>query len=137
MSLANYGNDGNVTTINGRQITDFGETASPVQESPIDPKRVLRRGQGGHAVKLERNNPGRAVNMYLNPGSPDSAYVQGLFNSGAVITYSRQQIGTLEGVIGTEGVVINDGTTNRGGTTISDDQYTIEFNGWTELKGGE
>lgn len=137
MSLTNYGNDGNVTTINGRQITDFGETASPVQESPIDPKRALRRGQGGNAITTERTNPGRTVNLYLNPGSPDSAYLQGLFNSGAVITYSRQQIGTLEGVIGTEGVVINDGTTNRGGTTISDDQYTIEFNGWTELKGGE
>lgn len=137
MSLADYGNDSFVLVINGRQITDFGETASPCQDAPIDPKRVLRRGQGGKAVRLERNNPGRTVNIYLNPGSPDSAYVQGLFNSGANITLSTQQIGTLEAAIGTDGIITNDASMNRGGTTISDDQYTFEFNVWNATKGGE
>ena len=137
MSLADYGNDSFVLTINGRQITDFGETASPFQDAPIDPKRQLRRGQGNRAVKLERNNPGRTVNIYLNPGSPDSAYVQGLFNSSANITMSMQQIGTLDAAIGTDGVITNDGTNSRGGTTISDDQYTFEFNVWNATKGGE
>jgi len=137
MSLADYGNDSFVLTINGRQITDFGETASPFQDVPIDPKRQLRRAQGGRAVKLERNNPGRSVNIYLNPGSPDSAYVQGLFNSSANITMSMQQIGTLDAAIGTDGLITNDATNNRGGTTISDDQYTFEFNVWNATKGGE
>ena len=137
MSLADYGNDSFVLTINGRQITDFGETASPFQDAPIDPKRQLRRGQGNRAVKLERNNPGRTVNIYLNPGSPDSAYVQGLFNSSANITMSMQQIGTLDAAIGTDGVITNDATNSRGGTTISDDQYTFEFNVWNATKGGE
>ncbi len=137
MSLANYGNDSFVLTINGRQITDFGETASPFQDAPIDPKRLLRRGQGGRAVRLERTNPGRTVNVYLNPGSPDSGYVQGLFNSGVNITMSMQQIGTLEAAIGTDGLITNDAAMNRGGTTISDDQYTFEFNVWNATKGGE
>lgn len=137
MSLADYGNDSFVLTINGRQITDFGETASPFQDAPIDPKRQLRRGQGNRAVKLERNNPGRSVNIYLNPGSPDSTYVQGLFNSSANITMSMQQIGTLDAAIGTDGLITNDATNSRGGTTISDDQYTFEFNVWNATKGGE
>ena len=47
-----------------------------------------------------------------------------------------QQIGTLEGAVGTEGVVTNDAANNRAGSTISDDQYTLEFNGWNATKGG-
>src|SRR5690606_40882275 len=63
----------------------------------------------------------------LNPGSQDSAYVQGLFNSNADITLSWTQIGTFEAAIGTEGVITNDAAMNRAGTTISDDQFTFEF----------
>ena len=136
MSIANYATDLWVVTLNGRPITDWGETATPFSDSPIDQKRSLRRGQGGNAIKLERSNPGRALSIYLNPGSPDSAYAQGLLNSGATITVTAQQIGTLETIIGTEGVAINDGANGRGGTTISDDQYMYEFNSWTQVKGG-
>lgn len=136
MSLQNFGPANSVFTLNGRPITDWGEAASPYTDSPIDAKSVLRRGQGGKAVRLDRKNPGRAVSIYLNPGSPDSAYVQGLFNSNANITASWTQIGTLEAAIGTEGVIVNDAATNRAGTTISDDQYDFQFNVWNATKGG-
>lgn len=135
MSLQNYGPDNSVLTINGRVISDFGEQASPYSDEPIDPKVTLRRGQGGRAVRLNRINPGRRVQVYLNPGSQDSAYVQGLFNSNANITLSWTQIGTLEAAIGTDGVIVNDAAMNRAGTTISDDQFTLEFNVWTATKG--
>lgn len=136
MSLQNFGPANSVFTLNGRPITDWGEAASPYTDSPIDAKTQLRRGQGGKAVRLDRKNPGRAVSIYLNPGSPDSAYVQGLFNSNANITASWTQIGTLEAAIGTEGVIVNDAATNRAGTTISDDQYDFQFNVWNATKGG-
>lgn len=136
MALNDFSNSGRVVTINGRQITHWGENATPYDNGPIDPKRQLRRGQGGGAVKLDRINPGRTVNLYLNPGSPDSAYMQGLFNSGAIITLTDMQIGTLEAAIGTEGVITNDGTQGRAGSTISDDQFILEFNGWDAGKGG-
>lgn len=136
MSLNDFSVPNNVVTVNGRQLKDWGETDPPVDESPIDPKRALRRGLGGNAAKLERSNPGRQVTISLNPGGPDSAYMQQLFNSGATITYTRTQIGTLEGTIGAEGVIVNDGPTGRGGMTITDDQYIIEFNTWNGSKGG-
>ena len=136
MSLANFSTDLTVVTLNGRQLTDWGENATPYTDEPIDPSSALRRGQGGNAVRLDRKNPGRRVNLYLNPGSPDSAYVQGLFNSNANCTLSFTQIGTLENAIGTEGVIVNDAARGRGGMTISDDQFIIEFNGWTGLRGG-
>lgn len=136
MALQNYGTDSFVLSINSRVISDWGETTSPFQDAPIDPKRQVRRGQGGRAVRLDRINPGRTVQLYLNPGSADSAYLQSLFTAGTEVTLSYQQVGTLEGAVGTEGVVTNDATNNRAGSTISDDQYTLEFNGWNATKGG-
>jgi len=136
MSLNNFSTDLFTVTVNGRIIGDWGETATPYTDDPIDPKSTLRRGQGGNAVRLDRINPGRTVTLFINPGSPDSAYLQGLFESGANITLSKTQIGTLENSIGTEGVMTNDGQVGRGGSTITDDQYIMEFNTWTALKGG-
>jgi hypothetical protein len=135
MSLSNFSTDLNVITVNGRQIKDWGETATPYTDGPIDPKVSLRRGQGGNAIRLNRINPGRAVSLFLNPGSPDSAYLQGLFTSNANITLTRTQIGTLEVSLGVEGVMVNDGQVGRGGTTITDDEFQFEFNNWTASKG--
>ena len=80
--------------------------------------------------------PGRTVTINLNPGSPDSAFMQGLFTSRANVTCGYTQMDTLEGAIGSEGVIVNDGEVGRGGSTITDDQYIIEFNTWTQTKGG-
>jgi hypothetical protein len=137
MALSNYSTDLNTVNINGRVLTDWGNADPAITEGPIDPKRALRRGQGGGAAKLGRINPGRTVTLNFNPGSADSAYMQALYNSGATIKYGRTQIGTLEAVLGTEGVIVNDGQTGRAGQNITDDQYIIEFNKWTETKGGE
>ena len=135
MSLSNFSNDLTVVTINGRQIQDWGETATPYTDAPIDPRSQLRRGQGGNAVRLDRQNPGREVNIYLNPGSSDSAYVQGLLNSNANITLTFTQIGTLETALGSEGVIVNDGQRGRAGSTITDDQFTMQFNIWEATRG--
>lgn len=135
MSLSNFSNDLTVVTINGRQIQDWGDTATPYTDAPIDPRSQLRRGQGGNAVRLDRQNPGREVNVYLNPGSSDSAYVQGLLNSNANITLTYTQIGTLETALGSEGVIVNDGQRGRAGSTITDDQFTMQFNIWEATRG--
>lgn len=135
MSLSNFSNDLTVVTINGRQIQDWGDTATPYTDAPIDPRSQLRRGQGGNAVRLDRQNPGREVNVYLNPGSSDSAYVQGLLNSNANITLTFTQIGTLENALGSEGVIVNDGQRGRAGSTITDDQFTMQFNIWEATRG--
>lgn len=135
MSLSNFSTDLFVVTVNGRQIQDWGEAATPYTDAPIDAKTQLRRGQGGNAVRLDRINPGREVNIYLNPGSPDSAYMQGLYNSNANVTVSVTQIGTLDAAIGSEGVIVNDGQRGRGGSTITDDQFTMQFNIWEATRG--
>ncbi|WP_033471029.1 hypothetical protein [Bordetella bronchiseptica] len=137
MALVNITTENTVVTVNGREITDWGEAESPVTEEPIDAKTTIRRGMGGNAARLDRINPGRRVTLTLNPGGADSAYMQGLFNSNANITYTRTVIGTLENSVGSEGAIVNDGAVNRaGGTSISDDVFIMEFNAFTGLKGG-
>lgn len=135
MALSNFSSAHNIVTVNGRQITDWGE-GDPILEEPIDPKTALRRGHGGNAVRLDRINPGRRVTLNLNPGSPDSAYMQGLLNSRVNITYTRHVTDTMEIVTASEGAIVNDGPQQRGGMTISDDQYVMEFNVWEASKGG-
>lgn len=135
MALNNFSTANSVLTVNGRILGDFGETATPYTDEPIDAVTTLRRGQGGNATRLDRINPGRRVTIYLNPGSPDSAYMQGLMNSQANIELTWTQIGTLDAAVGAEGVIVNDGSRGRAGTTISDDQYIMEFNVWSATKG--
>lgn len=135
MALNNFSTVNSVVTVNGRVIQDWGENATPYSDEPIDQRSNLRRGQGGNAVRLDRKNPGRRVTLYLNPGSPDSAYMQGLFNSNANIELTFTQIGTLDAAVGAEGAIVNDAARGRAGTTISDDQFIIEFNAWTGARG--
>lgn len=135
MALNNFSTDLFVVTVNGRVISDWGDTPTPFTDEPIDPKSKLRRGQGGNAIRLDSLNPGRRCNFFLNPGSADSAFMQGLFNSNANIEISKQQIGTLEAAVGVEGVMVNDASVGRGGGTISDDNYIVELNRWTATKG--
>lgn len=137
MSLNNFSTSNSVFTVNGRIITDFGENATPYNDEPIDAKSILRRGQGGNATRLDRINPGRRVTVYLNPGSPDSAYMQGLMNSNANIEATWTQIGTLDAAVGAEGIIVNDGARGRAGTTITDDQFIMEFNSWSPSRGGK
>lgn len=136
MALNNFSTDLFVYTVNGRPINDWGETATPLLDDPIDPKTVLRRGQGGGAIRLNRLNPGRRHTLFLNPGSPDSNHIQNLMNAGTNITASTTQVGTLEASIAAEGAIVNDASKGRGGTTITDDSYIIEFNVSNQTKGG-
>lgn len=136
MALNNFSTDQVVVVVNGREIKDWGETDPPISEAPIDQKSNLRRGLGGNATRLDRINPGRQVTLNLNPGSADSAFLQGLFLANETIVYGRTVIGSLEVAAGAEGVMVNDGNRGRGGVTLTDDQFIIQFNNWTEMIGG-
>lgn len=135
--MQNFSTDKFSVTVNDRIIESWGSTNPPVSVAEIDPPSQLIRGQGGGAVRFDRKNPGMRVTLNLLPGSADSAFVQGLKNTNANISASFRQIGTLEVAVGSEGVIVSRGTTGRGGSSVSDDQYVIEFNGWTESRGGE
>lgn len=135
MALANFSVSNTVIEINGREITEWGQAATPYTDAEIDPQSQLIRGQGGRAIRNDRLNPGRRAEYYLMPGSSDSAFIQGLLLSGADISMSKTIIGTAEVAVGSEGVIVSNGQAGRAGGTISDDQYSIEFNLWDDLRG--
>lgn len=127
-----------VVTVNGRIISDWGQTEPPITEEPIDPKRTLIRGIGGNAVVLERKNNGKRVTLHLLPGSADSAFLMGLHNSGATITYTRSHITAIDGTVCSEGVIINEPQAGRGGAgQIGDDTFVMEFNVNASSRGGD
>jgi hypothetical protein len=76
------------------------------------------------------------VTLNIQPGSPDSAFINGLYISKADITLGVKQVGTREGAIGSEGMVTSIGSRGRGGQTITDDAVTFEFNIWSSTSGG-
>lgn len=138
MSFQNYGPSNFVWTLNGRATSDWGEAAQPYTDEEIRPMSTLRQGQGASAVFLDAVTTGRRVVISLTPGSPDSAYYQGLYKSKAVVTGTKTQIGTLEAAVGTEGRIVSNGQSGRaGGSSVTDDVYTIEFNLWDDSRGGE
>ena len=137
MAIENYGVGLFECTVNGALLEDWGNTDPAFNADPIDQQSTLLRGIGGNAVRLDDLNPGKRVTLNLKPGGKASAVMQGLLNSGANITLTYSQIGTLESAIGSEGVLVNTGPTGRAGrSSITDDQFIIEFNVWTETKGG-
>ena len=120
MALNNFSTDLFTVTVNGRTISDWGETDPPYTDDPIDPKSTMRRGQGGNAIGLDRINPGRTVTLQLNPGGDDASFPEHL-------------AATLTVHIGTEGRIVNDTSKGRGGQTITDRGFIMEFNVWTSL----
>ena len=136
MAINRYDTSLWVVNINAAVINEWGVSDTPFQDDPIDQKAALVRGFGGGAITTRRDNPGRRVTLSLIPGSPNSAFLSGLFNSGATITMGATQVGTLEVITAGEGIIINDGTNSRAGSAPSDDIYIIEFNLWASLKGG-
>lgn len=127
-----------VVTVNGRQITDWGADGAGVTEEAINPKRKMVQGQGGNALMLERIAPGRRVTIKVRSGSADSAFLQGLYVSGAIITYTRSQVGALETAVGTEGMIVSEEAVSRvSAESVSDDSFVMEFNLWDSVKGGE
>lgn len=137
MAVENFSPSNTDFRINGRELTSWGTSSPPLNIEPIDPEGNLIRGEGGKAVRLYRDNFGVRVTVNLLPGSPDSAYLQGLKNGRALLSFSHTVIGTLEAVVGSEGIFVNKGALGRASsTTVSDDQFIMEFNVVNESVGG-
>ncbi|CAH9015767.1 virion structural protein [Vibrio phage K367 g1] len=114
--------------INGGEITDWGQTAQPLLIEPIDAMGTLIRGQSKGSVRLDNDNHGWRVTVNLLPGSPNSAYLNGLRIAKSNLTFSHTVISTLEAAAGSEGMIVNMGQIGRAGNSaVTDDQFIMEF----------
>lgn len=137
MSYNNISTENLALSVNGRLITDFGETDPAFTIEDIDESSTLRRGQGGSAIRLDRINNGRQAVLNLNPAGDDSAFMMGLRNAKENITITYEFVGTGEAGVLSEGLISGVGTYGRAGQSITDDQYTMMFNLADETRGGE
>ncbi len=126
--MKEFGQGVGILIINGRKISEFGESETPVRFASVNPKRQFKRGQGGTVLKLTRINPGRTLTVAVMPGSKDSAYLSGLWQSGDDIEAQWVVMGTDEKIVISEGIATDLDEISRGGMNPSDDVYTYDFN---------
>ena len=129
MSLINYSPSQISFILNGRKITNWGQGDVCLKFENIMDKSKLVQCQGGGAFRSDVINQGKRISLNLQPGSPDASYAQGLLNSNANINYSYLIFSTTETVTGYDGVIANNGDTDRGtGESNTNKVFQIDSN---------
>jgi hypothetical protein len=135
--MKNYSSPNCVLTINGRQISEYGQSTSPVAIDQLNDKNTLVQGMNGNAIKYTRINEGYSLVVELLPGSSDANFLSALYQDpDADISAVYVTLSTLETVTLTEGVFLNQGSLGRGGEDVSDDTFTFQFNIGVKTLGG-
>lgn len=137
MATRQFDNDNFVVNLQGRDIDDWGTTDPPFVAEDIDDTNTLNRGFGGNAANFRRSNPGMRFTMNLTPGSPQSAYLSGLYRANTIVRGGYVNVGTLEAGAGFEGIITRRPNTGRGGPGLADDTWVVEFNRSERNYGGE
>jgi len=128
MALLNYSPSTISFYLNGREITNWGKSETCVSFENIENVSDLIICQGGGSYRSDRINQGKKVMLYLQRGTADAAFIQGLLNTRANINVSYRIIGTTEVLAGYNGVINNNGTTETGaGDANSDKIFEISL----------
>lgn len=128
MAMHRYGADGANLTIFGIPIDDFGDTDPAITIDDIEQRSTLKRGIGRTSVRLDNLTRPKRLTVNLMPGSEQVRQILAAEKSGVDATFSFRQSGTLETVIGFDGVMVTRGTMGRAGkTSVSDESLQFEF----------
>jgi len=122
-----YGADGAKLVLFGIPVTDFGDTDPAITIEDIEQRSTLKRGIGRTSVRLDNLTRPKRLTVNLMPGSEQVRQILAAEKSGIDATFSFRQSGTLETVIGFDGVMVTRGSMGRAGkTSVSDEQIVIE-----------
>nr|AKN37838.1 hypothetical protein [Vibrio tasmaniensis] len=95
--ITRYGPATHVFVVNvKRQIKDWSSDDEPWQMETLEDKRDIESHHGGGGILVERTNEGALVTVSLKPGSKDSGYFSGLYQSGDIFDAEQTTIGTGE-----------------------------------------
>lgn len=117
-------------TINGRVISDWGDTDPPVEISEAALANI-KRGQGGRSVGATIKNQERTLTIHLLLGGEDVAFIEGLILSGSLvceISYDNLPFniaGAGQGLLTTTGAI-----SGGGDTPTTDKSYTFALSNW-------
>tara|TARA_A200000159_G_C7176155_1_gene277522 strand:+ start:170 stop:586 length:417 start_codon:yes stop_codon:yes gene_type:complete len=136
MALTNINPNNCILIVNGRRLTEWGTSDSPITITSVDPKREMVACQNGDAVVTERVVQMKNITVNLKQHSADSAYMSAIFNSaGGQVSVSYTTMDTGESFVSSEGIITNIGDSDRGGSTASDDSYEMVFNDNVHTRG--
>jgi len=128
MAMHRYGAEGANLTVFGIPLDQFGDTDPAITIEDIDQRSTLKRGIGGTSVRLDSMTRPKRLTINLMPGSDQVRQILAAEKSGVDATFSFRQSGTLETVIGFDGVLITRGTMGRAGkSSVSDCSFIFEF----------
>lgn len=134
MTMHRYGADGSNLVVCGLPIDDFGDTDPAITIEDIEQRSTLKRGIGRTSVRLDSQTRPKRLTINLMPGSEQVRQLLAIEKSGVDATFSFRQTGTLETIIGFDGVLTNVGTIGRAGkTSVSDSALTYEFSDSEEV----
>lgn len=129
MALSNFSSPNCVLYINGRQISEFGQSTTPVSISQLNDSAALVQGMNGNAVRYDTINEGWGLSVALLPDTDDSAFLSSIANAkGGDVYATYVTISTGETVTLAEGIFTSRGALNRGGTGFGDDEFNFQFN---------
>lgn len=128
MAMHRYGAEGANLTVFGIPLDQFGDTDPAITIEDIDQRSTLKRGLGGTSVRLDSMTRPKRLTVNLMPGSEQVRQILAAEKSGVDATFSFRQSGTLEAVIGFDGVLITRGNMGRAGkASVTDEQFILEF----------
>ncbi|MEQ4511756.1 MULTISPECIES: hypothetical protein [Dickeya] len=128
MTMHKYGADGANLTVFGIPIDDFGDTDPPITIEDLEPRATLKRGIGKTSVRLDSQTRPKRLTIHLIPGSDQARQIIAVEKTGVDATFTFFQTGTAETFMGFDGVLVNRGSSGRGGkTSASDETFIFEF----------
>ena len=129
MALTNINPNNCILIVNGRRLTEWGTSDSPITITSVDPKREMVSCPNGDAVVTERVVQMKNITVNLKQFSADSSFMSAIYNSsGGQVSVSYTTMDTGESFVSSEGIIINISDSDRGGSTASDDSYEMMFN---------
>lgn len=128
MAMHRFGADGANLVVFGIPIDDFGDSDPAVTIEDIEQRSTLKRGIGRTSVRLDNQTRPKRLTFNLMPGSDQVRQILAAEKSGIDASFSFRQAGTVESVLGFDGVLVTRGSMGRAGkTSVSDEQFVLEF----------
>ena len=128
MAMFRYGADGANLTVFGIPISQYGDTDPAITIEDIEQRSTLKRGIGGTSVRLDNQTRPKRLTINLMPGSDEVRQILAAEKSGVDATFSFRQAGTVEMVLGFDGVLVTRGSMGRAGkSSVSDEAFVFEF----------
>lgn len=128
MAMHRYGADGANLTVFGIPIDDFGDSDPAITIEDIEQRSTLKRGIGRTSVRLDNQTRPKRLTINLMPGSDQVRQILAAEKSGIDASFSFRQAGTVETVLGFDGVLVTRGSMGRAGkTSVSDCSFIFEF----------